>query len=216
MSDTAITSATIRTWMTTFADLLLLHTDRLTELDSAIGDADHGANMARGAAAIHATLADDSTGEPGRILQRLGEAMLDGIGGAAGPLYASLIFGMAEACGGNDSLAAGELASALDRGVAALANRGRAELHDKTMYDAALPAIQAFQQAAAAGGTPRVAAEMAAAAARHGLASTEPLQARKGRASYLGPRSVGHLDPGAASVTLLFEALEVATARSGA
>ena len=199
-------------WMANFAVLIDANYDRLTALDSRIGDADHGANMARGAVAIRDVLSDQASLTPHELLHAIGEAVLEGIGGAAGPLYASLILGMANTGIDRDALTVTELAASVEAGVAALARRGSTELNDKTMYDAVAPSARAMLDAAADGADLMSTARAAEQASLDGLAATEALQARKGRASYLGPRSVGHLDPGAASVTLLFTALADAVA----
>lgn len=190
-----------------YADLLLLHRDALTRLDSAIGDGDHGINMERGAIAMREVLTDAPLESPSGLLQTVGDALLEGIGGAAGPLYASFFFGAARASVDLVELTPMQLAVALKGGVTELAARGRAELGDKTMLDASGPATQAILVAAVAGGTlPEVLLE-GRRAANQGRDSTEPMKALKGRASYLGPRSIGHIDPGAASMALLFDAL---------
>jgi phosphoenolpyruvate---glycerone phosphotransferase subunit DhaL len=197
-------------WMLAFADLLIENTDYLTRLDAAIGDADHGLNMQRGACTIRAVLEFNSFDTPAGVLHEVGEAALDGIGGAAGPLYASLLFGIAKPIAQQAVLDPRNLSQALHAGVAALAARGRAERNDKTMFDSAFPAVEAMLAACDRSDLTQCIV-VAQCAARAGRDATEPLQARRGRASYLGPRSVGHIDPGAASVTLLFEAMTILT-----
>ncbi len=202
-----ITASELKTWLLQYGQLLIEQTEYLTKLDSAIGDADHGVNMQRGATAMRQTLTETTKTAPSELLEEVAEAVLEGIGGAAGPLYASLFFGMAGAVDGETSVTPQQLGDALQAGVDSLAARGRAERGDKTMFDAAGPAIEAFRQTLDAGDDLNTAIEAAESAANLGRDETAPMQARKGRASYLGPRSVGHIDPGATSVALLFEAL---------
>lgn len=201
-----ITASMLHRWLAAFADLLEANTDLLTTLDSAIGDADHGANMTRGASAIRSCI-ETSHSTPAQVLHEVGDAVLEGIGGAAGPLYASLFLGAAPHAGTEASITQADFAAALSAGVDALSARGRAELGDKTMFDAAQPAVTAFHSSIGKGDDLTEAIESCQRAADLGRLATEPLQARKGRASYLGPRSMGHIDPGATSITYLFDAL---------
>ena len=203
-----------RAWFGLFCTMIDDQKDELTRLDSAIGDADHGVNMERGAAAIRMALASENSETPGDVFELLGLAVLEGIGGAAGPLYASLLLGAAKPITGMNTIDLGWLATAMQAGVVGLAARGRAEVGDKTMYDVACPAAEALRNAAEAGATFANGVELSLAAATAGHDATVPLQARKGRAAYLGHRSVGHLDPGAASMLLLFASLAAVAGES--
>jgi phosphoenolpyruvate---glycerone phosphotransferase subunit DhaL len=194
-------------WILRFSELLDEHTGTLTRLDSAIGDADHGINMERGAIAMRGALLDAEFASPSTLFHAVGDALLEGIGGAAGPLYASFFFGAARATLGQDSLDLLQFAASLEAGIAELAARGRAEPGDKTMLDSGGPASHAISAAARRGESTFDAFDAGRQAASRGRDATEALQALKGRASYLGPRSVGHIDPGAASMALLFDAL---------
>ncbi|MGK5531420.1 dihydroxyacetone kinase subunit DhaL [Streptomyces sp. URMC 129] len=192
----------VRRWLTTAAEAVARDADRLTELDSAIGDADHGANMRRGMTAVSAALAKEPPGTPGAVLLLAGRTLVSTVGGASGPLYGTLLRRAGKALGDAGTVTDEELRDALRTGTEAVAQLGGAAPGDKTMLDAVRPAIEALPDYAAAG-----------AAAARGAEDTVPLRARKGRASYLGERSVGHMDPGAASAALLFGALaEAATA----
>jgi dihydroxyacetone kinase-like protein len=197
-----------RAWIMRFAELVAADADRLTRLDSAIGDGDHGTNLNRGLRAATAALTDDLP--PGRVLIAAGRALVSKTGGASGPLYGTALRRAgkaldAAAADGTAADGAAALAVALRAALDGVRELGHAEAGDKTMVDVLLPAVTAYE-AAAAEGLP-VAARAALEAAEKGAEATVPLQARKGRASYLGPRSTGHLDPGAASAVLLFRAL---------
>ncbi|GAA2824046.1 dihydroxyacetone kinase subunit DhaL [Kitasatospora sp. CM 4170] len=179
--------------------------ERLTELDSAIGDGDHGSNLQRGFTAVLAALDGLDPAGPGAVLTRTGTTLISKVGGASGPLYGKAFRALgaalpepADPAGFGDALAAG---------LQAVRDLGKAEPGDKTIVDAYTPALAAFRAAVAAGADLPQAAAAAADAAEQGARDTVPLQARKGRASYLGPRSVGHQDPGATSTALLFRAL---------
>jgi len=183
--------------------------DRLNRLDADIGDGDHGANMARGFAAVVARLDGAPEDHPATELRAVGMTLLSTVGGAAGPLYGSFFIGMATALRESapaPQLSAPEWAAALGAAVAGVQRRGRAEPGDKTMVDALVPAREALDAAAAGGASLGEALRAAADAADRGAQETIPLVARKGRASYLGERSAGHLDPGAASSALLLRA----------
>jgi dihydroxyacetone kinase-like protein len=183
--------------------------DRLNRLDADIGDGDHGANMARGFAAVVARLDGAPEDHPATELRAIGMTLLSTVGGAAGPLYGSFFIGMATALRESapaPQLSAPEWAAALSAAVAGVQRRGRAEPGDKTMVDALVPAREALDAAAADGASLAEGLKAAAAAADRGAEETIPLVARKGRASYLGERSAGHLDPGAASSALLLRA----------
>jgi len=190
----------------------------LTDLDAAIGDADHGSNMDRGMQAVVGKL--DELGEPGgagepgepsqgdigALLKTVGMTLVSTVGGAAGPLYGTLFLQMGSAAGQAAELSPAQWAVVLEAGVKGVQARGKAELEDKTMVDALLPAAEALSAAAASGLSLADALRRAAEAAEQGMKATIPLVARKGRASYLGERSAGHQDPGATSSWLLMEA----------
>ncbi|MEU2560944.1 dihydroxyacetone kinase subunit DhaL [Streptomyces longispororuber] len=186
-----------RRWLTTAAAAVDREADRLTELDSPIGDADHGSNLQRGFAAVVATLDKESPDTPGAVLTLAGRQLISTVGGASGPLYGTLLRRTGKALGDAAQVREAEFADALRAGVDAVATLGGSAPGDKTMLDALVPGVDALSTSFAA----------ARAAAREGALATVPLQARKGRASYLGERSIGHQDPGATSSALLFEAL---------
>jgi len=193
-------------WMRLAAAQLEQQRDRLNRLDADIGDGDHGANMARGFAAAVARLDGAPADHPATELRAVGMTLLSTVGGAAGPLYGSFFIGMATALREAEPqgpLSAAQWASALEAAVAGVQRRGKAEPGDKTMVDALAPAREALAAAAADGASLAEALRAAADAADAGAEATVPLVARKGRASYLGERSAGHLDPGAASSALL-------------
>jgi dihydroxyacetone kinase-like protein len=181
--------------------------DYLTQLDAAIGDADHGINMDRGFAAALERVAD-AAGAPGDLLEAAGTTLVLSVGGAAGPLYGSAIRQMGRALDGSERFDAEDLLVLLRAALEEVQRLGAAQVGDKTIVDALSPAIDAFERGLRSGEDLGGAAGRASAAAEEGMRSTVPLQARKGRASYLGPRSVGHQDPGATSTALLFAALE--------
>jgi dihydroxyacetone kinase-like protein len=203
-------------WIREFARLIAVNKDVLTRLDSAIGDADHGINMDRGMSAVVAALEDERPSSAAALLKLAGMRLVSTIGGASGPLYGTLFLRMATAAGEVGSLDAEGFAKALRAGLDGVVARGKAEAGDKTMYDALAPAVDALD-AALAGGTPlNEALRAAVAAAETGRDATIPMLARKGRASYLGERSVGHQDPGATSVALLVAAASAAvTSKNG-
>ena len=178
--------------------------DRLTELDAAVGDADHGENLRRGFRAVAGTLESDPPDTPGAALQLAGRRLVSTVGGASGPLYGTLLRRAGKALGAGSEVSWEDLATALRQGVEAVAQLGGAAEGDKTMLDTLLPAVKALEAAAPKGAG---AARAARDAGREGAEATVPLRARKGRASYLGDRSMGHLDPGAASSVLLLDAL---------
>jgi dihydroxyacetone kinase-like protein len=199
-------AAGLRRWLGAFADAVVEHQDELTRLDSAIGDADHGSNLARGMKAVVAALDAESPATPDAVLKRTGMTLVSTVGGASGPLYGTFFLRMGTAAGQADLDAAG-FGAALRAGVEGVVARGKAERGDKTMYDALAPALEAYDsQVNGAGDDVGAALRAAADAAAAGRDATIPLQARKGRASYLGERSVGHQDPGATSAALLLAA----------
>ena len=194
-------------WLSSFRDAVHEHGAYLTELDSAIGDADHGANLIRGMDAVMAAVSPDPPETAGELLKKVGMTLVTSVGGASGPLYGTFFLRAATAVGDATSLDGGALLAALRAGLEGIVARGKAEAGDKTMYDALAPALAAFEAALGSGADVGAAARAAADAAAAGRDATEPLLALKGRASYLGERSVGHIDPGAASSALLLAAL---------
>ena len=195
-----------RAWVRAVAAAMDEHKDRLTQLDSAIGDADHGVNMQRGFTAVLAALDGYEAAGVGDVLVKTGTTLISNVGGAAGPLYGTFFRATGKQLTG-PTADAEQLAAAFDAGLAGVQKLGAAVPGDKTMVDALVPALAAFGEAARAGEGEAAAAEKAAKAAETGMQDTIPLQARKGRASYLGARSVGHQDPGATSTALVLRAL---------
>ena len=207
--------AAVTAWMRAFAAAVARERDHLTELDAAIGDADHGINMERGMQAVLAKLDEPpaagagpggaGSAGVGALLKTVGMTLVSSVGGAAGPLYGTLFLRMATSAGEATELTLEQWATALEAGVAGAQARGKAEPDDKTMIDALVPAVAALRAGVAAGLPPGDALRRSAAAAEQGMKATVPLVARKGRASYLGERSVGTQDPGATSSWLLLE-----------
>jgi dihydroxyacetone kinase-like protein len=196
-----------RRWMTATAASVEREAERLTALDSPIGDADHGSNLRRGFAAVRAALEKEPPGTPGAVLTLAGRLLISTVGGASGPLYGTLLRRTGKALGDAPEVGAEQFAEALRAGVDAVMQLGGAAPGDKTMIDALAPAVDALGESF----------DAARAAAERGALATTPLQARKGRASYLGERSVGHQDPGATSAALLIAGLaEAAGGSTGA
>ncbi len=189
----------------TFADRIRAAREELTELDSAIGDADHGINMDRGMTAVREILPGLSDGDAGTLFKQTGMKLISTVGGASGPLYGTLFLRMGTALGEAREVTPRQLADALRAGLEGVVQRGKAGLDDKTMVDAMTPAVEALE--AGVDTDPGAALAAAATAAAGGRDRVTPLVARKGRASYLGERSAGHQDPGATSTTILFETL---------
>ena len=190
-------------WVRAFAAVIAENKEYLTELDSAIGDADHGINMNRGMQAVLAKLEGDGQPDAGALLKTVGMTLVSTVGGASGPLYGTLFLQMGSSAAGKPELSDEDWAAALAAGVAGVQRRGKAELGDKTMIDALVPAVQALRSSLADGSAAGEALHRSAEAAREGMIATIPLVARKGRASYLGERSADHQDPGATSSWLL-------------
>jgi phosphoenolpyruvate---glycerone phosphotransferase subunit DhaL len=209
-----VTVSDLVAWVERFRELVREHQAELTRLDSEIGDADHGSNLARGMDAAAVKLSDTPPSTGAEVGKTVGMALVSTVGGASGPLYGTFFLRAGAAAGSADALDAAALGAALRAGVEGVVARGKAEPDDKTMIDALLPAVAAWDAAVTEGATPAAAASAAAEAAAAGRDRTEPLVARKGRASYLGERSAGHIDPGAASATLLLEALRDALSDS--
>ena len=194
-------------WMRDSARLLGENRQRLIDLDRAIGDADHGENMDRGFQAVVDKLDDGAPpASPADVLKTAAMTLMSKVGGAAGPLYGTAFLRAATSVTGKDELSGSDAADLIEAALGGILARGKAEPGDKTMVDAWAPAAEAARRAASEGAEAGAVFAAAAAAAEDGLAATEPLVARKGRASYLGERSAGHLDPGAASTALLLRA----------
>jgi dihydroxyacetone kinase-like protein len=215
MSDTIDTQALGR-WLGEFARLIAESRDELTKLDSAIGDADHGSNMHRGMTAVTAALPDVLDASPSALLKKVASTLISSVGGASGPLYGTLFLRMASAAGPSSELDPVAFAAALRSGIDGVVARGKAQAGDKTMVDALMPAVDALDRALSDGASLSTALAAAADAAAQGRDATVPMVARKGRASYLGERSVGHADPGAtSSALLLLAASSVITSTAG-
>ncbi|MEJ1154117.1 MULTISPECIES: dihydroxyacetone kinase subunit DhaL [Microbacterium] len=204
---TDVTIDQLTDWLRRFQVLVTEHQTELTELDSVIGDADHGANMTRGMNAVAAKLDSEEFESVAELFKAVGMTLVTSVGGASGPLYGTFFLRFGMNAGAVTTLDAAGTAASLRAGLGGIVARGKAEQGDKTMFDAMSPAIDAWDAAVAAGESAAQASAAALAAAEVGRDATIPLVARKGRASYLGDRSAGHLDPGAASTTLLFRAL---------
>jgi dihydroxyacetone kinase-like protein len=195
---------TFTDWLRDLASTLHDNAAYLTELDSAIGDADHGSNMDRGFAAVVAVMDETEFDSVDELLKKTGMTLVSKVGGASGPLYGTFFLRFGTALAGKE-ITATSVGEALRAGVGGVLARGKPELGDKTMYDAWAPALDAYDASVAGGSDLTDALRAAADAAAKGRDATIPLVARKGRASYLGERSAGHLDPGATSTTLLLE-----------
>lgn len=203
----SITTATLLSWLRRAAELIHAHRDRLTDLDAAIGDADHGANLDRGFTAVVETLDALERQDAGVILKNTGMRLISTVGGASGPLYGTAFRRAGRALEGYHEVSDQLLLEMLQHFVDGVSSMGKAVPGDKTMIDALEPALAALR-AGLADGTPlKPALQSAAAAAYQGAVATIPLVARRGRASYLGERSAGHQDPGATSSALIIQAL---------
>jgi len=202
----SIGASDVRAWIGDFAAQVAEHRMELVRLDTAIGDGDHGTNMDRGMKAAVEKLEATEGDDIGALLKAVGMALVSKVGGAAGPLYGTLFLQMGMATSGRSELDLAGWREALETGVKGVQARGKAEPEDKTMIDALLPAGAALRAAEREGAGLRDALRRSADAAEEGMKATIPLEARKGRASYLGPRSVGHQDPGATSSHLLLRA----------
>jgi phosphoenolpyruvate---glycerone phosphotransferase subunit DhaL len=204
--DAEVTTAALDQWVRRFAELVAENRDYLTELDAAIGDADHGSNMDRGMKAAVAALDESSPETAAALLKKVGMTLVSKVGGASGPLFGTFFLRMSTSLGDAEGASATDLAAALRAGLGGVVDRGKAEPGDKTMYDALAPAVDALEAALEKDEPLAAALEAARDAAVAGRDATTPMVARKGRASYLGERSAGHQDPGATSVALLIEA----------
>ena len=211
----SLDAAWARRWIELAAADIAEQRDYLVDLDRAIGDGDHGENMDRGFKAAVEALEQAQPGSVAEVLKTVAKTLMSTVGGAAGPLYGTAFLRASKAVGDGDLDGAGVaavIAGALD-GIQA---RGKATAGEKTMVDAWTPALEAARAAAESGGDPAAVLEAAATAAEAGAAATEPLRATKGRASYLGERSIGHLDPGAVSTSLILRAAVRAAGEAGA
>jgi phosphoenolpyruvate---glycerone phosphotransferase subunit DhaL len=175
----------------------------LTELDSAIGDADHGINLDRGFSAVVAKLPEVGDGDLGAILKLVGTTLVSTVGGASGPLYGTAFLRASAVLAGHQTANLNDVVAALRAALDGVMQRGKAQRGEKTMIDAIAPAVEALQAAVLRSATPLEAARDAVAAAEEGMRATIPMLATKGRASYLGERSIGHQDPGATSAYLM-------------
>jgi phosphoenolpyruvate---glycerone phosphotransferase subunit DhaL len=211
MTDTAVSSVSVTAWLEEASAAIAAEADHLTQLDSAIGDGDHGVNLTRGFRAVQDALAGNGDA-PGRQLILAGKTLVSTVGGASGPLWGTALRRAGRALGDAATLDGPALADALDAALAGVVELGAAEPGDKTMVDALGPAVRALRAAVEAGAPLADAVARAAGAAAEGARETVPMLARKGRASYLGERSIGHEDPGAASTALIVAALARAVA----
>ena len=205
--------AFVARWIDDVARQIHRNRDYLTQLDAAIGDADHGVNMDRGFAAALRRIDEDASRPPGALLEVVGTTLVMSVGGAAGPLYGSAIRQMGRSLDTSETFDAEDLLVLLRAALEEIQRLGAAQPGDKTIVDALAPAAGALRDAVATAQPLFLTVEAAAAAAEAGARATVPLQARKGRASYLGARSIGHQDPGATSVALIMRALERAVSQ---
>jgi phosphoenolpyruvate---glycerone phosphotransferase subunit DhaL len=208
------TAVSVTAWMREASAAVAVEADHLTQLDSAIGDGDHGVNMTRGFSAVVEAV-DGSEEPPGKQLILAGKTLVSKVGGASGPLWGTALRRAGRAVGSAEALEGTQLVDALAAGLAGVVELGAAEPGDKTMVDALAPAIVALRAALEEGEPLEAAVAAAADAADAGARATVPMQARKGRASYLGERSVGHQDPGATSTAVIVRALGRALVPAG-
>lgn len=205
---TSVNAATLRRWLTSAAAAVHDQRDYLTQLDAAIGDADHGTNMDRGFTAVAEKLAELDSVRPGKVLTTAGSTLVSTVGGASGPLWGMALRRAGRALGDAEEFDGPQFADALDAALAGIVELGAAEEGDKTMVDALAPAAHALRERLEAGAGFDEAVAAARQAAEDGMRATVPLRAQKGRASYLGERSIGHQDPGATSTAIIIAALE--------
>jgi dihydroxyacetone kinase-like protein len=194
-------------WIQALALVLEQNKNYLTELDAAIGDADHGINMNRGFQKVVSQLPNVADKDIGSILKTVSMTLISSVGGASGPLYGTMFLRASTAVAGKSELTDEDMVALLQASVDGLVQRGKANLGDKTMLDALSPASEAFKQAIANNASTQEALQQAVAAAEEGMKNTIPLVAKKGRASYLGDRSANHQDPGATSAYLILKTL---------
>jgi phosphoenolpyruvate---glycerone phosphotransferase subunit DhaL len=208
ITESVVRAQTITSWLAEAEGQIKAQSDYLTQLDAAIGDGDHGINMRRGFDAVGKALAGQGDGTPpGRLLIIAGKTLVSTVGGASGPLWGSALRRAGRVLGDTETFDGEQLALALDAAIEGAVELGAAQPGDKTMIDALVPAAQALHEALEADRPLEQALQAAADAARGGAEATVPMQARKGRASYLGERSIGHKDPGATSAAIIVAAL---------
>ena len=204
---------TVTSWLRSCSAAIAEQKDYLTQLDAAIGDADHGSNMTRGFAAVEAKLDElDGGTPPGKLLIAAGQTLVSTVGGASGPLWGTALRRAGRSMGDADAVDGQGLAAAVEAAVAGVVELGAAQPGDKTMVDALLPAAESLRSHLDGGDSLSASLAAASAAAEAGMRATVPMLARKGRASYLGERSIGHQDPGATSAAIIVAALERAVA----
>ena len=201
-----LTSDQMIKWLERFAALLAENKDHLTQLDSAIGDADHGANMDRGFKAVLGKKTEFQGKDIATVFKTVAMTLISTVGGASGPLYGTFFLQAGLLAAGKSSISAEEFGALLEKGLNGVIQRGKANPGDKTMIDAMQPAVEAYRKAVQGGVSLDGALKKAAESSRKGMKATIPLVAKKGRASYLGERSAGHQDPGSTSTALLFQA----------
>ncbi len=206
----AVTTAQIVSWLERYAAVIADQKQYLTGLDAAIGDGDHGINMDRGFQQVLAKIEPVKDKDAGTLLKTTGMALVGSVGGAGGPLYGTFFIRAGAALDGKAEVADRELVGALEAGLKGVVERGKANLNDKTMVDALTPAIERAKARLNEGASIADALSAAVEAAEAGMKATIPLKALKGRASYLGERSVGHQDPGATSSYYLLRSLREA------
>ena len=202
----AVGRSEVLKWLEVLQQIYAANRQWLTELDSAIGDADHGINMDRGFTAVRAELAAHPPSDIRSVFQSVATVLIRHVGGAAGPLYGTFFLRAAAACAGKTEIEAADMVALFHAGIEGVAQRGKAVAGDKTMLDALLPALDAMRKRLEDGCGLAEVLDAGAAAAQAGMLATVPMQARKGRASYLGARSIGHQDPGATSSYRLLKA----------
>ena len=202
-----VTQVQIIAWLQVFAHVIEHHKEQLTELDAAIGDADHGINMDRGFKKITKILPSFVDQDISSILKTVGMTLISSIGGASGPLYGTWFLRASKVTNGKQELTAADMLELLKSGLDGVIERGKAQLGDKTMVDVLSPAVTAFEQAIRNNSNTVVALEASVTAAEQGLKQTIPMLAKKGRASYLGDRSIGHQDPGGTSAYWMLRSL---------
>lgn len=202
-----VTQVQIIAWLQVFAHVIEHHKEQLTELDAAIGDADHGINMDRGFKKITNILPSFADQDISSILKTVGMTLISSIGGASGPLYGTWFLRASKVTNGKQELTAADLLELLKSGLDGVIERGKAQLGDKTMVDVLYPAVTAFEQAIRDNSNTVVALQASVTAAEQGLKQTIPMLAKKGRASYLGDRSIGHQDPGGTSAYWMLRSL---------
>jgi phosphoenolpyruvate---glycerone phosphotransferase subunit DhaL len=207
-------SQTVTAWMSEIASSVRAERDYLVQLDAAIGDGDHGINMNRGFDAVTLTMSTEQDSTPGKLLILAGKTLISTVGGASGPLWGSALRKAGRALGDGPTFDLAQLVDAVAAALASVQDLGAAVPGDKTMVDALDPAVTAMREALAQGASSGAMLRSAAEAAEAGMRATIPMQARKGRASYLGERSIGHQDPGATSTALIIRALERTVASS--